>query len=171
MKPVVLSTCIAALSISAAAAAASPGVGTYTGKASPAAPAKPHSISFKVTKGTCSPALGGAKQAAYCATFSTSSFVQALCSESGFYYDAFFPIAAPIALSPKGTINAVLPLYVAGGGAYGVPGPGRTKAGTFELTLVVSGESANGTEHFKANLGGGDGVCDSGVVTISAHHG
>jgi hypothetical protein len=171
LKPVLLSACIAALSISTAAAAASPGVGTYNGKASPAAPAKPHSISFKVTKGTCSPPNGRTNANAYCATFSTTSFVQALCSESGFYYDAFFPIAAPMALSPRGKINAVLPLYVAGGGAYGVPGPGRTKAGTFELTLVVSGQSATGMEHFKANLGGGDGVCDSGVVTISARHG
>jgi hypothetical protein len=149
---------LVALVIAATGAAASPSVGGYSGKATGTAPVKPHSISFKVAK--C--AKG------FCATFSTSSFIQALCSESGFYYDAFFPIAAPIALSPSGRIDAVYPLYVADEEPYGTPAPGRSKAGTFELRLLVGSGTATGTERYKVNLGAGDGLCDSGVVMISA---
>jgi hypothetical protein len=150
-----------ALLVASTALAAGPAVGGYSGKATGAAPAKPHSISFKVAK--C--AKG------YCATFSTSSFVQALCSESGFYYDAFFPIATPIAVSPTGKISVVIPLYVADEESYGTPGPGRKKAGSFQLALAVGAGTATGTERYKVNLGAGDGLCDSGDVAISAQRG
>jgi len=124
-----------------------------------------------VSKSTCAPPPGGPKKEAYCATFSTDSYVPALCAGTGYYYDAFFPVGAPMALSTTGHIEAAFPLYVADGGAYSAPAAGRVKAGTFQLTLAVNGADATGTEHFKADLGGGDGVCDSGAVKIAAHRG
>jgi hypothetical protein len=162
----------ATLLLAASAGAAAPVVGGYAGKTAAATPgAKPHSIVFKIGRGTCAPPLGAARRQGYCVTFSTASFVPALCAGSGFDYDAFFPVAEPMALSPAGRINAVFPLYVGDGEAFAAPASGRVKAGTFQLTLAVNGANATGTERFKANLGADDGVCDSGSVTISAQRG
>jgi hypothetical protein len=172
LKLAALLASLVALALASAAAAAAPTVGAYSGTVMSGTPgAKAHSISFKVLDATCAPPLGGAKRQGTCATFSTQSFVPALCAGSGFYYNAFFPVPGPMAFSQAGRIDAAFPLYVSGGDAYATPAAGRTKAGTFQLALVVSGSTATGTERFKVDLGGNDGVCDSGLMKISAHHG
>src|SRR5262249_41498681 len=138
-----LTVLVATLLLAPAAGATAPAVGGYAGKTTAATPAaKPHSVAFKIGRGTCAPPLGETKRQGYCVTFSTASFVRALWPGSGFAYDAFFPVADPMALSAAGRINAVFPLYVADGEAFAAPASGRVKTGTFQLTLAVNGRDA-----------------------------
>ena len=152
-------------------AATGPALGKYTGRATTdAAGAAPHSFALWIARGTCSTPSGGPPKQAYCARVSTGSFVQAPCAGSGLSYDAFFPIAQPMALSARSRIDHVFPLYVADGGAYAAPASGRVEAGSLRLTLLVTGQDVTGTEHYRVDLGADDGVCDSGVVKLTAHH-
>jgi hypothetical protein len=154
----------ALLASTAVAAVAAPSVvaGKYNGRTTADAGGKPHSIAFAVKKAGC-----GA--AAYCVVADPESFIQGKCASSGYMYNAFFPVTAPIPLPASGRIDHTYTLYIANGTIHLAPGGGAVPSGKFQLTLAFDGQGrATGSERVSVDLREGDGVCDTGLVKITA---
>jgi hypothetical protein len=147
----------------ATAAAASVEAGHYHGRTTADASGKPRAIAFTVKTTGCG-------TAAYCVAVDRESYIQGKCATSGYMYNAFFPITAPIALPASGKLDHTYTLYVGGNGAIrAAPGGGGVPSGRFQLSLVFDAQGrVTGSERVSVDLHEGDGVCDTGVVKITA---
>jgi hypothetical protein len=154
----------ALLASTAVAAAAAPYVvaGKYNGRTTADAGGKPRAIAFTVKKAGCG-------TAAYCVVFDPESFIQGKCATSGYMYNAFAPVSAPIPLPASGKIAHAYTLYVANGTVELAPGGGAVPSGKFQLNLAFDANGrVTGSERVTVDLREGDGVCDTGLVKISA---
>jgi hypothetical protein len=151
----------AVLAAVATASTVAPEAGKYAGRTTADAGGKPRAIAFAVKKTGCGTAPS-------CVVFDPESFLQGKCATSGFMYNAFFPIKAPIPISASGRVDHTYTLYVANGSIQSGPGAGAVPSGKLELVLDFAGGKVTGTERVSIDLHEGDGVCDTGSVKITA---
>ena len=155
---------LASAAVAAVGVAAAPSVvaGKYNGRTTADAGGKPHAIAFAVKKAGCG-------SAAYCVVFDPESFIQGKCATSGYMYNAFAPVTTPIPLPASGKIAHTYTLYVANGTIKLAPGGGAVPSGKFQLDLAFDANGkVTGSERVTVDLREGDGVCDTGLVKISA---
>jgi len=162
----------AAAALLPAAATASPPsalqAGQYAGRTTADAAGKPRAVAWTVKKTGC----GATARAGYCLVFDPESFIEGKCSLNGYMYNAFVPVTTPIELPASGRIDHSYTLYVANGEVQLTPGGGAVPSGKFQLSLRFDTEGrVTGSERVTVDLREGDGVCDTGLVKITASHG
>jgi hypothetical protein len=153
-----------AAAVPVAASAAAPAAlqaGKYQGRTTADASGKPRALAFTVKKTGCG-------SAPYCVVVDPESFIAGECAASGYTYNAFFPVRTPIPLPASGKIDHVYTLYVANGTIQLAPGGGAVPSGKLDFSLLFEGPKVTGSEHLTVDLGEGDGVCDTGLVKITA---